>query len=409
VDSGTAVSDAEQFRTVMVDRLYSRRPAVSAAVEAAMRSLGRHLFLPAVPLAEAYSGGAVVTHRDPDGIAVSSASAPGVVAWMLEQLDVQPGHRILEIGAGTGYNAALLASLAGAEVTVTTVDIDAGVAAAARKHLTAAGAANVTVICGDGQLGVPEHAPYDRIIVTAGAWDLPPAWASQLAPGGRLVVPLRMRGFTRSVAFTRQDGYWLSQSMSELGFMPMRGADAMPERNLRLGQHSDIVLRVDDRQAADALALSAAVDHPAALAWTGVSLPESGTGDLDFWLAGIAGFARLLVTSPDAIARGFTAPVYDWGSMAIFEHGSLAYLTERPGAGVLPELGVCAYGPGATALAERAAGQVRAWDRDRRQISRLWIEAHPAGCGDAPGDLMVVDKQHTRVVVRTAPAAVPSK
>jgi hypothetical protein len=102
VESGTAVSDAEQFRTAMVDRLYSRRPAASAAVEAAMRAVGRHLFLPGVPLAEAYSGGAVVTQRDPEGIAVSSASAPGVVAWMLEQLDVQPGHRILEIGAGTG-------------------------------------------------------------------------------------------------------------------------------------------------------------------------------------------------------------------------------------------------------------------------------------------------------------------
>jgi protein-L-isoaspartate(D-aspartate) O-methyltransferase len=327
---------------------------------------------------------------------------------MLEQLDVQPRHRILEIGAGTGYNAALLAGLTGAEGTVTTVDIDAGVAVAAREHLTAAGVTNVTVICGDGQLGFPEHAPYDRIIVTAGAWDLPSAWAGQLAPAGRLVVPLRMRGFTRAIAFTRQDGYWLSQSMSELGFMPMRGAGTMPERNLRLGQHSDIVLRVDDRQAADALALSAALDHPAALAWTGVSLPESGTGDLDFWLAGIAGFARLLVTSPGAIARGFTAPVYDWGSMAIFEHGTLAYLTERPGPGTgLPELGVCAYGPGAGQLADRAADQIRAWDHDRRRISRLWIEAHPAGCGDAPGDLMVVDKEHTRIVVRTAPAAFP--
>jgi len=196
--------------------------------------------------------------------------------------------------------------------------------------------------------------------------------------------------------------------MSELGFMPMRGAGGMPERNLRLGQHSDIVLRVDDRQAADALALSAALDYPAALVWTGVSLPESGTGDLDFWLAGIAGFARLLVTSPDAIARGFTAPVYDWGSMAIFEHGSLAYLTERPGPGAgLPELGICAFGPDAGQLAGRAAGQIQAWDRDRKRISRLWIEAHPPDSGDAPGDLMVVDKRHTRIVVRTAPAAFP--
>jgi protein-L-isoaspartate(D-aspartate) O-methyltransferase len=394
-------------RMAMVDRLRGYRLAGSPSVEAAMRAVPRHVFVPGVSLKQAYASGVIVTHRDADGVAVSSASAPGAVAGMLDQLDVRPGHRVLEIGAGTGYNAALVAYLAGPAGAVTTIDIDEDVAAGARRGLVAAGYPDVSVICGDGALGYERHAPYDRIIITAGAWDLPPAWSEQLTPGGGLVVPLRMRGLTRSIAFERQDGCWRSRSIEELGFVPMRGVGAVAERNLRLGRHADIVLRVDDGQAADARALSDALDHPATLAWTGVELPAEGLGHLDFWLAGLDGFARLLVTSQAPIDRGFVPPVYDWGSMVVFSQNTFAYLTERPAtpppAG--SELGVCAYGPGARQLADRVAGRIRTWDQDRQSISGLSIEARPAGTGGEPGDLMVIDKHHTRVIVRTAPRA----
>jgi protein-L-isoaspartate(D-aspartate) O-methyltransferase len=392
---------AVQLRGAMAGRLGCR--------SAAMLAVPRHLFLPGCSLEEAYSAGPVVTRRDAEGVAVSSASAPGVVAGMLEQLDVRPGQQILEIGAGTGYNAALLGFLAGPAGHVTSLELDPEVAAEAAANLRAASAGNVAVICGDGEHGWAGGAPYDRIIVTAGAWDLPPAWAAQLAPDGRLVVPLRMRGITRSIAFTREDGCWRGQSMTELGFMPMRGIGAVPERNLRLGRHGDIILRVDDGQAADAQALSAAVDQPGTVAWTGLSLPAAGTGDLDFWLAGPGGLARLMVTGP-AAARGFTAPVYNWGSMAVIDGKTLAYLTERPtaaaGLGTGPaELGVCACGPGAARLAARLADRVLAWDRERQLLSRVWVEAHPAGGSTAGvGDLMVVGKRHTRVIVRASPA-----
>ena len=394
-------------RMAMVDRLRGYRLAGSPSVESAMRAVPRHVFVPGVPLEQAYASGVIVTHRDADGVAVSSASAPGAVAGMLDQLDVRPGHQVLEVGAGTGYNAALLAHLAGPAGAVTTIDIDEDVAAGALSGLVAAGYPDVSVICGDGALGYPGHAPYDRIIITAGAWDLPPAWSKQLAPGGRLVVPLRMRGLTRSIAFERQDGCWRSRSIEELGFVPMRGVGAMAERNLRLGRHADIVLRVDDGQAADAQALSDALDRPATLAWTGAEVPAGGLGHLDFWLAGLDGFARLLVTSQAPIDRGFVPPVYDWGSMAVFTQDTFAYLAERP---VTPppagsELGVCAYGLGARKLAVRVADRIRTWDRDRQSISGLSIEARPAGTGGEPGDLMVIDKHHTRVIVRTAPHA----
>jgi len=412
---GTDACAAAQalLRAAMVDRLRDHGLVRTTAVEAAMRAVPRHVFVPASRLDDAYASGPIVTHRDSDGVAISSLSAPGVVAAMLEQLDVRPGHRVLEIGAGAGYNAALLAYLAGPAGAVTTVDIDHHVACGARRGLAAAGCGNVTVTCGDGEFGYPGDAPYDRIIVTAGAWDLPPAWQDQLAPGGRLVVPLRMRGLTRSIAFEREDGCWRSRSIDELGFVPIRGAGGVAERNLRLGSHADITLRVDDGQPADVQALGDALGYPATLAWTGAVVPAEGLGHLDFWLATMAGLGRLIVHSRAVIDRELIAPVYDWGSMAVLGGATFAYLTKRAGSQAdgtqlaSSELGVCAYGPASASLAAQVADRVRAWNHDRESVGRLWIEVHPAGTGGSAGDLMVIDKRHTRVTVRTAPLACP--
>ncbi len=410
IDAVPAAAPAELLST-MVDRLRGHGLVHSASVEMAMRAVPRHLFVPGVPVEDAYADEAIVTHRDAEGVAVSSASAPGVVAGMLDQLDVQPGHRVLEIGAGTGYNAALLAYLAGPAGEVTTVDIGEDVACGARRGLAAAGYGHVPVICGDGEFGYVDHAPYDRIIITAGAWDLPPAWWDQVAPGGRLVVPLRMRGLTRSIAFEREGGCWRSRSIEELGFVPMRGVGGVAERNIRLGDHTDITLRIDDLQPADAQALGRALDHPAALAWTGVTVPAGDFEHLDFWLAAMDGLGRLIVHSRAAVDRGLVAPVYDWGSMAVFDRDTFAYLIRRPAANAdatsraPSELGVCAYGPGDGELANCVAGRIRAWDRDRRSIARLWIDVYPADAGAGPGGQMVIDKRHTRVIVRTAQVA----
>ncbi|MQA87715.1 MAG: methyltransferase domain-containing protein [Streptosporangiales bacterium] len=125
---------------------------------------------------------------------MSAASQPTIVATMLEQLQAEPGHHVLELGAGTGYNATLLAHLVGNDGQVTTTDVDDDIVDGARAGLAAAGVDNVRVILGDAALGYPGGAPYDRIIATVGAYGLPPAWLEQLAPHGRLVVPLRLRG-----------------------------------------------------------------------------------------------------------------------------------------------------------------------------------------------------------------------
>ncbi|WP_329522084.1 rRNA adenine N-6-methyltransferase family protein [Spirillospora sp. NBC_01491] len=117
----------------------------------------------------------------------SSSSAPHVMADMLDALDLHAGMRVLEIGTGSGYNAALLAELAGAE-NVTTVEVDPSLAGHARRALDRAGYP-VTVVTGDGMLGHPDHAPYDRIIVTAAVREVPYAWVEQARPGGVILVP----------------------------------------------------------------------------------------------------------------------------------------------------------------------------------------------------------------------------
>jgi protein-L-isoaspartate(D-aspartate) O-methyltransferase len=193
--------DADELRGAMVDEVIVRRGRLGLVppreVEAALRTVPRHLFAPGVPLDRAYANDSIVTKRNERGVGISAVSAPWLQAMMLGQLQVAPGQRVLEIGSG-GYNAALLRELAGPDGSVTTIDIDQEIADRARACLATAGYRDVRVVCADGEFGAAEYGPFDRIIVTAGARDIPPAWVEQLAEGGRLVVPLRTKGLGRS-------------------------------------------------------------------------------------------------------------------------------------------------------------------------------------------------------------------
>jgi len=196
----TAASAAE-LRAALVDQLQASGVLTQPRVLAAFRAVPRHLFLPGVPLAEAYRDDAIPT-KMAEGRAISSSSQPAIMAIMLEQLAVQPGQHILEIGAGTGYNAALLGELVGPSGWVVTVDIDEDIVLGARAHLADANVQNVRVVQADGGDGYAPNAPYDRIIVTAGAWDIPPAWHAQLMSGGWLVLPLALgNGVQNAIAF----------------------------------------------------------------------------------------------------------------------------------------------------------------------------------------------------------------
>lgn len=404
----TTVTDhTAKFRSKLVDELSEWKPFLVPGVAEAMRTVPRHLFLPDTPVEKVYRDMSVVTHRDSAGVATSSASAPSTVASMLQQAEVRPGHRVLEVGAGTGYNAALLAYLVGPTGSVSTVDIDAELTVGARRNLIAAGYPDVRVVCADGADGDPTAAPFDRIVVTAGAWDIPPAWLEQLAPDGRLVVPLRMRGLTRVVALERAGEHWQSVSAVNDGFVPLRGVGHQPERNITLDEAGPLILRIDDGQPVDADALRAALGGDPVQVWTGVRVSwrekTAGFGDLDYWLAGPSGLCRLLVRSPE---HRIVAPALAYGSMVMLEDVSLAYLTKRPDDPASEyELGVCSYGPRAQVLADKAVELIRAWDTGRELPSR--IELHPSGA-PVPGPdeeiLLMADKRHVRVVVRTMSA-----
>jgi protein-L-isoaspartate(D-aspartate) O-methyltransferase len=225
--------DAMQLRRDLLEVLCLGAVSLSPAVERALLAVPRHLFVPGVPLRDAYADIAIPTHWE-DGVPVSSASQPAIVALMLEQLRVEPGMRVLEVGAGTGYNAALLAELAGPHGRVVTLDIDAEIVAEARAHLDAAGYTGVRAIAADGAAGWPAEAPYDRIILTASASDLTPAWLDQLAEGGLLVLPLWLAGAEMSVALRKEGDTLRSESLIPCGFMRLRGAEAGDERRASL-------------------------------------------------------------------------------------------------------------------------------------------------------------------------------
>jgi protein-L-isoaspartate(D-aspartate) O-methyltransferase len=146
-------------------------------------------------------------------------SQPYVVAYMTEQLEVEPQHRVLEVGAGSGYQAAVLSRLAR---EVVTVERYRTLADAARQRLQTLGYSNVTVLAGDGFAGAPERAPFDRIIVTAAAEDVPPALVDQLAEGGKMVLPLGPRDGTQHIVKVAKTPAGLNrQTLIAVRFVPL--------------------------------------------------------------------------------------------------------------------------------------------------------------------------------------------
>ncbi|WP_037859760.1 methyltransferase domain-containing protein [Streptomyces sp. NRRL S-340] len=164
-----------------------------------------------------------------DGELVSSSSQPSLMAQMLAELRVTDGDRVLEIGAGTGYNAALLAHRLGDDGLVTTIDLEPEITESARRHLAAAGHHPV-VVTGDGARGVPERAPFDRIIATCALPAVPPAWLAQCAPGARILLPIATGLAALTVRdATHAEGPFLG---TPAYFVPLRGGGSEPDAPL---------------------------------------------------------------------------------------------------------------------------------------------------------------------------------
>ncbi|MER5482536.1 methyltransferase, FxLD system [Streptomyces sp. NPDC002812] len=390
-------ADPQVLRTAMTDQLVREGTILSTRVEAAFRTVAREAFAPEADLRRAYAAhDAVSTKVNEHGISISSVSAPDVQARMLEQAGIESGMRVCEVGSG-GYNAALMAELVGPDGSVVTIDIDPDVTGRARTLLDAAGYDHVQVVLADAENGLTDAGTVDRTIVTVGAWDIPPAWTDQLAEGGRLVVPLRMRGLTRSVAFDRDGDRLVSRSAEVCGFVTMQGEGKHQER-LLLVRGKEIGLRFDDGWPADPDALNGVFDTDRVETWTGVTVaPAEPIKGMQMWLASALDDFCLMSVDPD-LDTGLVAPQNKRANITLLDGNSLAYLAiRRTEAGA--EFGVHGYGPNAKAVADSLVRELQTWDRDYRQAEPV-IYAYPASTPEA--DLpagRVITKRHRRIVI----------
>ncbi|MGH9206281.1 MAG: hypothetical protein ACRD1G_06955, partial [Acidimicrobiales bacterium] len=260
--------------------------------------------------------------------------------------------------------------------------------------------------------GVPERAPYDRIIVTVGAWDIPPAWVEQLATGGRIVIPLRMRGLTRSLALDRDGDHLVSRSAMICGFVKIRGAGAHQERVLPL-RGVEVRLRFDDGWQSEH-ELDGVLGTQRAEVWSGVTIGGRESFEtLQFWLATtFPGFCRLAADADQSSV--LVDPGTQWYDLAAVDGDSFAYLTTRRVGPGKSEFGAHAFGPHSPAAAEAMVEQVRVWDRDRRSGAGPDFAVWPKDTPDeALPQGLIINKRYNRVTIswpaeaaeRVAPSA----
>lgn len=206
--------DAEAERQSMVGTQIAAREVRDARVLAAMRAVPRHEFVPAELRAQAYEDRPLPIGHE------QTISQPYIVAFMTEQLALQPAHRVLEIGTGSGYQAAVLAKLV---AEVFTIEIVEPLAQRAAADLTRLGFKNVQVRAGDGYQGWPEAAPFDAIIVTCAPDHVPEPLVRQLKDGGRMVIPVGEFGAQEIYVLEKRGGQIERRAVLPVRFVPMTG------------------------------------------------------------------------------------------------------------------------------------------------------------------------------------------
>jgi protein-L-isoaspartate(D-aspartate) O-methyltransferase len=195
---------------------------VKESVISAMSRVSRELFLPVALQSRAYDD-------TPLSIGYGQTiSAPHMVAIMCDLLDLQPGMTVLEVGGGSGYHAAVMAEMVGPNGWIYSVERKPELMAAARMNLESVGIKNVTMIEADGSLGLPEHAPYDRISVAASAPQVPEPLKQQLKEGGKMVLPVG-RDYQELYLVTRKNGFSIEEKMGVI-FVPLIGKEGFKEQ-----------------------------------------------------------------------------------------------------------------------------------------------------------------------------------
>ncbi|MEU6379554.1 methyltransferase, FxLD system [Streptomyces sp. NPDC046909] len=397
---------AAELRHTMADRLIrDGYLEEGSAIETAFRQVPRHWFLPGIDLDDAYDPmTAPVTRRAPGGQATSSVSAPWLQAVMLRDARLGLGDTVIEIGSGP--NAALAQELVGPHGRVTSIDIDPFVTDRTRRFLDDTGYHDVRVHLGDGEQApatLAQPGSVDALIVTVEARDIPPAWTDCLTEGGRLVVPLRIHGYTWSIPFTKRHGTLVADEYTVCGFVPLQGPGYRPDHTVRL-RDGEVTVRFADGTPTDTSRLEAALAMPRTECWTGVTIGADVPFDmLMLWLATHLdeGFARLTVDAD--LDTGLLQRPRGWDAATLVRDDSLGYVLTRklpdaPTREPLWEFGIHAYGPHAQQLADTLAGLVTTWDRHARTLSPQ-LTGYPAARAAAelpPGH--VLDKPHTRLV-----------
>ncbi len=401
---------AEALRQELVTHLKEQIGIRDSRILAAFRAVPRHRFVTHVAIEEAYRDRAISTKQLDSGVSISSSSQPAMMAMMLEQLDLQPGHRVMEIGAGTGYNAALMARLVGPHGHVVTIDVDDDIVAEARQHLAATEVENVDVIRTDGAQGYPDGAPFDRIILTVGTWDIAPAWREQLSASGRLVLPLSVGGPQLAIAFQARDGRLVSQSAHYCEFMRLRGAFAGPEMLGRLGTKPGLLVGCDDGLPVSTETLydwlhGPSQDHATELH---MALRELRTS-LWFWLGIYAtGQCRVYATGdvakrgiiPDLLSVSTPGGLFRGTSGLVNQDGVCLLSRAKHEANAFP-LQLRSYGH-AEALTQHLHQQLRAWDAaGRPKGHELEITVYPVDAPiHVPEGAVVLPKRWHQFVLR---------
>lgn len=305
-------NDINVLNQALVDDLKRMGCIQTPCVEAAFQTVLRSQFVPETPIEEVYSNRVVFTKQDQNGQWISSSSEPAIMAIMLEQLDLEPGQKVLEIGAGTGYNAALMAHIVGETGQVVTIDIDDDLVQAAQAHLRVAGFDQVQVVCADGGYGHKDAAPFDRIILTVGASEIAPAWWEQLKPEGHIVLPLMLKGAMKSVAFVKVSDHFSSISMKDCGFMPLRGDfTAMRPNEMQIGPNANLFIVSEDellieRDSVYDLLVGESKDWAVDIEVTGGDVLQ---GSLWTWLVLREPQARRLIAKGDMVEQNIVPPL----------------------------------------------------------------------------------------------------
>jgi protein-L-isoaspartate(D-aspartate) O-methyltransferase len=419
---------AAAMNQALVDDLKERDLIKTPRVENAFRAVLRHLFLPGVPLDQVYSDRAISAKQDPEGKWISSSSQPAIMAIMLEQLDLKPGQKVLEIGTGPGYNAALMAYMVGETGRVVTVEIDDDLAQSAQEHLREAGFEQVKVLHADGGYGAPDEAPFDRIILTVGAPDITPAWWNQLKPEGRLVLPLLLRGSMKSIAFEQEQDHLKSLSVTDCGFIALRGAFASTQINrVQVGPDPGLYLELMEEFPVDGNAVYALLTGPSKdwIAGANVIAWDVLGGHLWTWLALHEPHLHRLVAEGELVDKNLVPPVLgidarqrSSATAVLLEESGLAALMRPPGQSlpvITPEQGFLPESPATQpfplyirqfgrdpSIVERLAAQIQAWqDAGSPPSEKMKIHVYRGDSDYRPSDgEVLLGKRWTKLIIQ---------